>query len=136
MDETHEVASVELGDDEPSSAPAQLSDAESDAVSEADSFEEDWVESHMRRLQRSGPFWSDDPNTPFKIFARADANVLSERMRRGGVPLPVDENGVIQPLVQYSIPPVREFLNRVGNYFSLPSQESSHTQARPAPTDD
>ncbi|KAF7159544.1 hypothetical protein CNMCM6106_006801 [Aspergillus hiratsukae] len=105
MDETHEIASVELGDDEPSTAPAaDQSDAGSDAVSEADSFDEDWVGWHCRRLQSTGPFWSDDPNTPFKVLARADANVKSELLRRGMARLPVDERGVIQPLVDY--PPV------------------------------
>jgi hypothetical protein len=105
MDETHEIASVELGDDGPSTAPAvDQSEAESDAVSEADSFDEDWVGWHCRRLQSTGPFWSDDPNTPFKVLARADANVRSELRRRGMARFPVDERGVIQPLVDY--PPV------------------------------
>jgi hypothetical protein len=102
MDEIHENASVELGDDETSAVPAaDQSDAGSDAVSEADSFDEDWVGWHCRRLQSTGPFWSDDPNTPFKILARADANVKSELLRRGMARFPVDERGVIQPLVDY-----------------------------------
>ncbi|EAW15967.1 uncharacterized protein NFIA_053130 [Aspergillus fischeri NRRL 181] len=101
-DETHEIASVELGEDGRSTAPAaDESDAESDAVSEADSFDEDWVGWHCRRLQSTGPFWSDDPNTPFKVLARADANVRSELLRRGMARFPVDERGVIQPLVDY-----------------------------------
>ncbi|RHZ51464.1 uncharacterized protein CDV56_100103 [Aspergillus thermomutatus] len=105
MDESHEIASFELGDDGSSTAPAaDHSDAGSDAVSEADSFDEDWVGWHCRRLQSTGPFWSDDPNTPFKVLARADANVRSELLRRGMAHLPVDERGVIQPLVDY--PPV------------------------------
>ncbi|GFF35648.1 hypothetical protein IFM51744_02860 [Aspergillus udagawae] len=102
MDEIHENASVELGDDETSAVPAaDQSDAGSDAVSEADSFDEDWVGWHCRRLQSTGPFWSDDPNTPFKVLARADANVKSELLRRGMARFPVDERGVIQPLVDY-----------------------------------
>ncbi|GFF27623.1 hypothetical protein IFM58399_01747 [Aspergillus lentulus] len=101
-DGTHENASVELGEDRRSTAPAaDQSDAESDAVSEADSFDEDWVGWHCRRLQSTGPFWSDDPNTPFKVLARADANVRSELLRRGMARFPVDERGVIQPLVAY-----------------------------------
>ncbi|PKX95628.1 uncharacterized protein P174DRAFT_138209 [Aspergillus novofumigatus IBT 16806] len=102
MDEIDENASVELGEDGHSAAPAaDESDAESDAVSEADSFDEDWVGWHCRRLQSTGPFWSDDPNTPFKVLARADANVRSELLRRGMARFPVDERGVIQPLVDY-----------------------------------
>ncbi|KAL1966354.1 hypothetical protein VTN77DRAFT_4496 [Rasamsonia byssochlamydoides] len=47
--------------------------------------------------QPSGPVWSDSPNTPFKIWARADQNLLIERRRRGGAAMPTDEKGVIQP---------------------------------------
>ncbi|KAI9376704.1 hypothetical protein BJX61DRAFT_538611 [Aspergillus egyptiacus] len=43
------------------------------------------------------PSWSDDPNTPFKKWARADANVLAVRNQRGGAFMPVDDQGVIQP---------------------------------------
>ncbi|KAL4871405.1 hypothetical protein BDV12DRAFT_164237 [Aspergillus spectabilis] len=42
------------------------------------------------------PVWSDDPNTPFKKWARADQDVLSVRSRRGGARVSVDEKGVIQ----------------------------------------
>jgi hypothetical protein len=124
MDETHEIASVELGDDGPSTAPAaDASDAGSDAVSEADSFDEDWVGWHCRRLQRTGPFWSDDPNTPFKVLARADANVKSELRRRGMVRLPVDETGVIQPLVDY--PPVVSLRDLLDGPAPSPERPSS-----------
>lgn len=44
-----------------------------------------------------GPVWSDSPNTPFKIWARGDQNLLIERRRRGGAAMPTDEKGVIQP---------------------------------------
>jgi hypothetical protein len=40
--------------------------------------------------------WSDDPNTPFKKWARADQDILSVRSRRGGAHVAVDEKGVIQ----------------------------------------
>ncbi|KAH1828387.1 hypothetical protein KXX35_006109 [Aspergillus fumigatus] len=124
-DETPKIASVELGEDRCSTAPAaDESDAESDAVSEADSFDEDWVGWHCRRLQSTGPFWSDDPNTPFKVLARADANVRSELLRRGMARFPVDERGVIQPLVDY--PPMvslRDLLDRHPPSPARPSDE-------------
>ncbi|KAL4804789.1 hypothetical protein BDV18DRAFT_161876 [Aspergillus unguis] len=40
--------------------------------------------------------WSDDPNTPFKKWARADQDVLLVRNRRGGAHVQLDEQGVIK----------------------------------------
>ncbi|RAK97841.1 uncharacterized protein BO80DRAFT_467488 [Aspergillus ibericus CBS 121593] len=90
-DETHETASIELGEDT-QPADAQLA---SDTDSDAESGNENWFLS-LRHIRPTSPVWSDDPNTPFKQWARADQNVLSERNRRGGAYLPVDEKGVIQ----------------------------------------
>ncbi|OOF96100.1 hypothetical protein ASPCADRAFT_5433 [Aspergillus carbonarius ITEM 5010] len=89
--ETHETASIELGED------TQAADAQSalDSESDAESVNENWFLS-LRHLRPTGPVWSDDPNTPFKQWARADQAVLSERNRRGGAYLPLDEKGVIQ----------------------------------------
>ncbi|KAL4784554.1 hypothetical protein BJX76DRAFT_326905 [Aspergillus varians] len=110
-DPIHETASVELGDDEPAAEsevpesplpkPA-ASDAASDTAIESDNdtdtngpVNENWFLS-LRHIYPTTPVWSDDPNTPFKKWARADQNVLSVRNRRGGVYVPVDEKGVIQ----------------------------------------
>ncbi|GIK06919.1 hypothetical protein Aspvir_002572 [Aspergillus viridinutans] len=129
MDEIHENASVELGDDETSATPAvdQSDVAGSDAVSEADSFDEDWVGWHCRRLQSTGPFWSDDPNTPFKVLARADANVRSELLRRGMARFPVDERGVIQPLVDY--PPMVSLRDLLDGPAPSPTRPSDEPQS-------
>ncbi|PWY78521.1 hypothetical protein BO94DRAFT_472039 [Aspergillus sclerotioniger CBS 115572] len=89
-DETHETASIELGED--TQADAQPAP---DTESDTESVNENWFLS-LRHLRPTGPVWSDDPNTPFKQWARADQAVLSERNRRGGAYLPIDEKGVIQ----------------------------------------
>ncbi|PYH49044.1 uncharacterized protein BP01DRAFT_388873 [Aspergillus saccharolyticus JOP 1030-1] len=97
IDERHETASIELGD-EPSSSPAttqQQAQPESETEAESDA-NENWFLS-LRHLRPTGPVWSDDPNTPFKQWVRADQAILSERDRRGGAYLPVDEKGVVQP---------------------------------------
>ncbi|KAF7175850.1 hypothetical protein CNMCM7691_000382 [Aspergillus felis] len=128
MDEIHETASVELGEDGRSTAPAaDQFDAGSDAVSEADSFDEDWVGWHCRRLQSAGPFWSDDPNTPFKVLARADANVKSELLRRGMARFPIDERGVIQPLVDY--PPMVSLRDLLDGPAPSPTRPSDEQQS-------
>ncbi|PYI05769.1 hypothetical protein BO78DRAFT_397867 [Aspergillus sclerotiicarbonarius CBS 121057] len=91
-DETHETASIELGEDTQAADAQPAPDPESDA----ESVNENWFSS-LRHIRPTGrPVWSDDPNTPFKQWARADQAVLSERNRRGGAYLPIDEKGVIQ----------------------------------------
>ncbi|KAJ5602020.1 hypothetical protein N7510_011554 [Penicillium lagena] len=104
-DQRHETASIELGDD--TDLTVHLSRAESrllydtevaDADEEdegEDSEPENWFHS-LRHLRSPGPRWSDDPFTPFKVWARADQNVLVERRRRGGAKILVDGSGVIQ----------------------------------------
>ncbi|KAE8150505.1 hypothetical protein BDV25DRAFT_110216 [Aspergillus avenaceus] len=88
LDEAHETASIELGDEEPTPVP--------DAPQQVDDINENWFDS-LRHLRPTGPQWSDDPNTPFKIWARADQNVLVERMyRRDWARIPVDERGIPQ----------------------------------------
>ena len=98
MEATHETASIELGDDEPSTAPQELlSDGHhSESSSEAESINENWFDSLRHLRPPTGPVWSDDPNTPFKLWARADQNVKSEVRRRGNRYRDVDKNGVIQ----------------------------------------
>ncbi|KAL2863825.1 uncharacterized protein BJX67DRAFT_235626 [Aspergillus lucknowensis] len=68
-----------------------------DEISETDEDDtnENWFSS-LRHIYPKEPVWSDDPNTPFKQWARADQNVLCARYRRGGAYVPTDENGVIQ----------------------------------------
>ncbi|OJJ72918.1 hypothetical protein ASPBRDRAFT_176564 [Aspergillus brasiliensis CBS 101740] len=98
IDETHETASIELGAEtqvEAAQPQQQHPDTEPEAESDTESVNENWFVS-LRHIRPKGPVWSDDPNTPFKQWARADQNVLSERDRRGGAYLPVDEKGVIQ----------------------------------------
>ncbi|PYH98193.1 hypothetical protein BO71DRAFT_371698 [Aspergillus ellipticus CBS 707.79] len=96
-DETHETASIELGDGSQEANAAEAADlaTESEAESEAESINENWFDS-LRHMRPTGPVWSDDPHTPFKQWARADQNVLSERYRRGGASITVDEKGVTQ----------------------------------------
>ncbi|KAL2848149.1 hypothetical protein BJY01DRAFT_262744 [Aspergillus pseudoustus] len=50
----------------------------------------------LRNIHPNEPVWSDDANTPFKKWARADQNVFSVRNRRGGANVSTDEKGVIQ----------------------------------------
>ncbi|KAE8353986.1 hypothetical protein BDV28DRAFT_132016 [Aspergillus coremiiformis] len=94
MNEMHETASIELGDEEPSPAPeAPVSNVESDARSEPQSPNENWFLS-LRHLGRQ---LSDDPDTAFKRWARADQNVLSERkFRRNWARIPTDDKGIPQ----------------------------------------
>ncbi|CAI7675019.1 unnamed protein product [Penicillium pancosmium] len=93
----HETASVELGDETFTSKPEASTNghADADTTSEAESDEENW----FLALQRSRipvPNWSDDPDTPFKRWAEADQNILSERRRRGGTKILLDAKGVIR----------------------------------------
>ncbi|CEN61343.1 hypothetical protein ASPCAL07996 [Aspergillus calidoustus] len=62
---------------------------------DADDPNENWFLS-LRNLYPAEPVWSDDANTPFKKWARADQNVFSVRNRRGGAHVLTDEQGVIQ----------------------------------------
>ncbi|KAE8378943.1 hypothetical protein BDV26DRAFT_179637 [Aspergillus bertholletiae] len=105
MDEIHETASIELGDEEPSTdLEAPLPDNESEAASEAESPNENWFLS-LRHLFPTEPSWCDDPDTPFKKWARADQNAFSERkLRRNWARIPTDEKGIPQRPC-YSNPP-------------------------------
>jgi hypothetical protein len=106
-DERHETASIELGDDDTdltvhlSRAESKLlydreaADADKEDEGEEDSEPENWFHS-LRHLRSPGPRWSDDPFTPFKLWARADQDVRVERRRRGGAKILVDEYGVIR----------------------------------------
>lgn len=98
-DDGHETASVELGDDLPDShskyGSLRLLGEEYDTRPEK---EENWFVS-LRHMRPTDPVWSDDPNTPFKRFVEADMNVLSERRRRGGSKVLLDEKGVIRRLI-------------------------------------
>ena len=103
MEEVHRAPSIDLGDEDyvthsmqkSPSKNLEASREEAEEESEPESLSENWFTS-LRHIRPSGPVWSDDPNTPFKAWARADLNVLSERRRRGGRYLAVDEHGVIQ----------------------------------------
>ncbi|KAJ5669090.1 hypothetical protein N7462_010160 [Penicillium macrosclerotiorum] len=96
-DTRHETASIELGDESfisnATSAPGD--DEIPETESETEPEEENWFLS-LRRMYPSGPVWSDSPDTPFKRWGQADQNVLSERQRRGGAKILLDEKGVIR----------------------------------------
>jgi hypothetical protein len=123
--ETHETASIELGDENDtgvndrveidSAASADESDKDIEKSSEGERCVDtsgdapesglEMEEGKRRTLADllltpappSGPSWSDSPNTPFKIWARADQNLWIDRRRRSGAAMPTDEQGVIQP---------------------------------------
>lgn len=103
--ETHETASIELGDDE--IEPGTHNETVEPSA-ESDS-EDSVIASMQKRCQRAleavlcmpvpdapEPSWSDDPNTPLKRWAREDQNLLMECRRRGGRIL-TDERGIIIP---------------------------------------
>jgi hypothetical protein len=107
-DTHHETASIELGDetdDRRISAPASPSPAPpappaplgslNNAELERPRQRRPWFRS-LRNIFPTGPVWSDDPDTPFKRWARQDQNVLQELRRRGGARVLVDEKGVIR----------------------------------------
>lgn len=98
MEETHSTASIELGDEDPSTISQEpRSDArEPETSSECKSVNEGWFSSLRHIRPPTGPVWSDDPNTPFKLWARADQNVKIEVSRRNGRYRDVDNKGVIQ----------------------------------------
>lgn len=94
LEATHETASIELGDEESFTGQQDfLSDA---GESEAEGVNENWFESLRHIRPRPGSVWSNDPNTPFKLWARADQNARAEVLRRGNRYRDVDEQGVIQ----------------------------------------
>ncbi|PLB39102.1 uncharacterized protein BDW47DRAFT_116755 [Aspergillus candidus] len=100
MDETHETASIELGDDKDTEAgPSSTADAKclTEQKSDAGSDNENWFDSlhHIWERSDADPPWSDDRNTPFKTWARETLNVKSEVKRRGWA-YAVDEKGVVQ----------------------------------------
>lgn len=98
-DTRHETASVELGDD---TFISSVSQSHADEIpetqpdSEVEDEEENWFVSLRRIWSKDEPAWSDDPTTPFKTWAEADQNVLSERRRRGGSKILLDDKGVIR----------------------------------------
>lgn len=96
-DPRHETASVELGDETFTSKPAPSINvhADTDIPSEAECEEENWFLA-LRRSRLPVPNWSDNPDTPFKRWAEADQNILSERRRRGGTKILLDAKGVVR----------------------------------------
>lgn len=98
MEETHSTASIELGDEGPStiSQEARSDVREPETSSNVEGVNEGWFASLRHLRPPTGPVWSDDPNTPFKLWARADQNVKAEVLRRGGRYRDVDNRGVIQ----------------------------------------
>lgn len=96
MEETHSTASIELGDEPSTISQEPRSDAREAEASEKVDVNEGWFASLRHIRPPTGPVWSDDPNTPFKLWARADQNVKIEVSRRGGRYRDVDNKGVIQ----------------------------------------
>ncbi|KAF3386760.1 hypothetical protein F1880_000632 [Penicillium rolfsii] len=102
-DTRHETASVELGDETFISATSQshadeVPETQPERGDEQEEEEEgeNWFVSMRHIWSRTEPVWSDHPTTPFKRWAEADQNVLSERRRRGGGKVILDEKGVIR----------------------------------------
>lgn len=102
MEATHETASIELGDERPSTEPQGQPLPE--ALSEDEDGNENWFSSLRHIIDPPTGVWSDDPNTPFKIWARADQNVKVEILRRGGKYREVDDKGVIQQSLTHRRP--------------------------------
>lgn len=100
-DTHHETASIELGDDtddrrlSASPAPPAALGGMKAAEPEPPRQRQPWFRS-LREIFPKGPVWSDDPDTPFKRWARQDQNVLQELRRRGGARVLTDEKGVIR----------------------------------------
>lgn len=96
-DSRHETASIELGDDTfVSNRPLSHSRDRLEEETQEESANGNWFLS-LRHMRPVGPVWSDDPQTPFKRWAVADQNVLSERVyNRGGAKILVDAKGVIR----------------------------------------
>lgn len=100
-DPYHETASIELGDDindrrvsvSPDLNPAAAS--EDNSVTEPPRQRRPWFRS-LQNIWQPRPGWFNDPNTPFKRWARQDQNVLQEINRRGGTKVLFDEKGLIR----------------------------------------
>lgn len=101
MEVTHETASIELGDEEPSTT-SQYPLPE--ALGEDEDGSENWFASLRHIVNPPTAVWSDDPNTPFKMWARADQNVKVEILQRGGRYREVDDKGVIQQSLTHRQP--------------------------------
>ena len=115
-DTLHETASVELGDEssmspartqpqphtkdvemsvEASPAASTASDTDSSSgYDDSDSENENWFLS-LRHIRPKEPVWSDGP-TEFKRWSEAHQNLYSNRRRRGGHKVLLDEKGVIR----------------------------------------
>ncbi|KAJ5774227.1 hypothetical protein N7457_009123 [Penicillium paradoxum] len=99
-DTYHETASIELGDENEdrrlsaSPIPPAALGALPVTKPEPPRQQRPWFRS-LQNIFPTGPVWSDDPDTPFKRWARQDQNVLQEIKRRGGTRVQVDEKGVI-----------------------------------------
>ncbi|KAJ5748616.1 uncharacterized protein N7511_010312 [Penicillium nucicola] len=101
----HRTASIELGDDNEDRRSSHVSfqaspeasitfAAPAQHVQQEGQRPRPWFRS-LRNIFPTGPVWSDDPNTPFKRWAREDQNVLQELNRRGGAKIQLDDKGVI-----------------------------------------
>ncbi|KAJ5612039.1 hypothetical protein N7510_005233 [Penicillium lagena] len=98
-DQRHKTASIELGDDD-ADLTVHLSRAESRLY---DTEAADGDEEYEGEDSEPKNWWSDDPFTQFKLWARADQDVRVERRRRGGAKILVDENGLFgkQPILSF-----------------------------------
>lgn len=98
IDEYHETASIELGDQEDTiHRTSQATPGDDVERNVNDEGEDERTSVVPEPPPPREPLWSDSPNTPFKIWARADQNLLTERRRRGGVIMQTDDKGVIRP---------------------------------------
>ncbi|KAL2013245.1 hypothetical protein VTN00DRAFT_770 [Thermoascus crustaceus] len=100
IDEYHETASIELGDQEDTTHRTNQATPGDDVETNVNNEGEDERTSVVPEPPAPRePLWSDSLNTPFKIWARADQNLLTERRRRGGAIMPTDDKGVIRPSI-------------------------------------
>lgn len=101
----HDTASIELGLDV--MEENLISHGDDEAGNDADTVEARFEKiSRMRRDEAQAiqelfttevplPPEEEDASTPFKIWARDDHNIVSERRRRGGYEVPLDKDGNI-----------------------------------------
>ncbi|EED16342.1 conserved hypothetical protein [Talaromyces stipitatus ATCC 10500] len=105
----HDLASIELVLDAPMENDSHSPDDENNDRNDPDTIEAEARFNQIPRMRRDNshavqalfrtyippPPEEQDESTPFKIWARYEHNIVSERRRRGGYRVPLDEDGNI-----------------------------------------
>jgi hypothetical protein len=97
--EMRETASLELGGDPKGNDTRHSHKATAALITRMQQEDRHAVRTLIRNKQRPQRFLNElrhDADTPLRTWARADQNVVSERRRRGGWPVPCDESGNIE----------------------------------------